>query len=412
MSGSNFSIEWPSEGVARAPLKVMSDPDVYQLEQERIFRGATWHYLCLEAEIPDTGSFRTTQVGDTPVIVIRGGDGGVNALVNRCAHKGAMLCVEAGGKRRNISCVYHGWSYDLDGNLTGVAFRNGVNGKGGMPDDFDFANHGLERMRVESFNGVVFGTFSAAVESLDDYLCPGMTAHMRRVFHKPVEVLGYHHQTMENNWKLYMENSRDPYHATILHAFYTTFKLNRLTMDGGLIVDHDGWNSINFSKGATYREGEYRPGEIRSLIEGVTLEDPSLIESRQEFDDGITVAIQSIFPTCVNQQIYNTLALRQAIPQGVDRTELHWTFFGYADDDPELRAMRLKQANLIGPAGYVSMEDGMIGEYVQRGIQGTGMDRNAVMEMGGREIESTMGSRATETTLRGFWTGYRAVMGF
>ena len=108
----------------------------------------------------------------------------------------------------------------------------------------------------------------------------------------------------------------------------------------------------------------------------------------------------------------NTLALRQAIPQGVDRTELHWTFFGYADDDPELRAMRLKQANLIGPAGYVSMEDGMIGEYVQRGIQGTGMDRNAVMEMGGREIESTMGSRATETTLRGFWTGYRAVMGF
>lgn len=412
MSGSNFSIEWPSEGVARAPLKVMSDPDVYRLEQERIFRGATWHYLCLEAEIPDTGSFRTTQVGDTPVIVIRGGDGGVNALVNRCAHKGAMLCVEAGGKRRNISCVYHGWSYDLDGNLTGVAFRNGVNGKGGMPDDFDFANHGLERMRVESFNGVVFGTFSAAVESLDDYLCPGMTAHMRRVFHKPVEVLGYHHQTMENNWKLYMENSRDPYHATILHAFYTTFKLNRLTMDGGLIVDHDGWNSINFSKGATYREGEYRPGEIRSLIEGVTLEDPSLIESRQEFDDGITVAIQSIFPTCVNQQIYNTLALRQAIPQGVDRTELHWTFFGYADDDPELRAMRLKQANLIGPAGYVSMEDGMIGEYVQRGIQGTGMDRNAVMEMGGREIESTMGSRATETTLRGFWTGYRAVMGF
>ncbi len=412
MSESNFSIEWPSEGVARAPLKVMSDPDVYRLEQQRIFRGATWHYLCLEAEIPDTGSFRTTYVGETPVIVVRGADGGVNALVNRCSHKGAMLCVEAGGKRKSIGCVYHGWSYDLDGNLAGVAFRNGVNGKGGMPDDFDFANHGLERMRVESFNGVVFGTFSAAVESLEDYLCPGMTAHMRRVFHKPVEVLGYHHQTMENNWKLYMENSRDPYHATILHAFYTTFKLNRLTMDGGLIVDHGGWNSINFSKGATYREGEYRPGEIRSLIEGVTLEDPSLIESRQEFDDGITVAIQSIFPTCVNQQIYNTLALRQAIPQGVDRTELHWTFFGYADDDPELRAMRLKQANLIGPAGYVSMEDGMIGEYVQRGIQGTGMDRNAVMEMGGREIESTMGSRATETTLRGFWTGYRAVMGF
>lgn len=182
-------------------------------------------------------------------------------------------------------------------------------------------------------------------------------------------------------------------------------------MDGGLIVDHGGWNTINFSKGATQREGGYEPGEIRSVLDDVTLEDRSLIESRQEFDDGITVAIQSIFPTCVNQQIYNTLALRQTVPLATDRTELHWTFFGYSDDDADLRRMRLKQANLIGPAGYVSMEDGVIGEYVQRGIQGSGSNRSAVMVMGGSQIASTMGSRATETTLRGFWNGYRATMG-
>jgi anthranilate 1,2-dioxygenase large subunit len=412
MSESKPIVQWPAEGVTRAPFKVMSDPDVYRLEQEKIFRGPTWHYLCLEVEIPETGTYRTTYVGETPVIVVRGLDGGVNALVNRCSHKGAMLCVDPGGRRKNISCLYHGWSYDLEGNLAGVAFQNGVNGKGGMGPDFDFANHGLERLRVESFEGVVFGTFSSSVEPLEAYLCPGMTNHMRRVFHKPVEVLGYHHQTMESNWKLYMENSRDPYHATILHAFYTTFKLNRLTMDGGLIVEHDGWNTINFSKGATHREGEYESGKIRSVLDDVALADPSLIESRSEFEDGITVAIQSIFPTCVNQQIYNTLALRQVVPLGVGRTELHWTFFGYADDDPELRRMRLKQANLIGPAGYVSMEDGVVGEYVQRGIQGSGVDQDAVMEMGGSEIKSTMGSRATETTLRGFWNGYRSVMGF
>ena len=74
--------------------------------------------------------------------------------------------------------------------------------------------------------------------------------------------------------------------------------------------------------------------------------------------------------------------------------------------------MRLKQSNLIGPAGYVSIDDGVIGEYVQRGIAGTGRDRNAVIEMGGSEIASTTGSRATETTIRGFWTGYRRLMGF
>jgi len=159
------------------------------------------------------------------------------------------------------------------------------------------------------------------------------------------------------------------------------------------------------------REGSYEGTGIRSVIEDIGLADPSLLERRQEFDDGVTVLIQSIFPTCVHQQIYNTLALRQVVPQGPGRAELHWTLFGYKDDDPALRSMRLKQSNLIGPAGFVSMEDGAIGEYVQRGIAGAGMDASAVIEMGGREIASTTGSRATEATIRGFWTGYRSLMG-
>ena len=154
-------------------------------------------------------------------------------------------------------------------------------------------------------------------------------------------------------------------------------------------MEHGGWHSMNFSKGATLREGGgYEGTGIRSVVDDASLADPSLIERRQEFADGITVAIQSMFPSCVNQQIYNTLALRQIVPQGPVQSELHWTFFGYKDDDPALRQMRLKQSNLIGPAGYVSIDDGVIGEYVQRGIAGKGIEANAVMEMGGSEIAS------------------------
>jgi anthranilate 1,2-dioxygenase large subunit len=406
-------LEWPAAGVSRSPYRVMSDPEIYAEEQRRIFRGPTWNYLCLEAEIPHPGNFRTTFIGETPVIVTRDKDGGIHVMVNRCSHKGAMLCPEAGGKRTNLTCPYHGWTYDLQGKLRGVPFQKGIGGKGGMPEDFNLAEHGLERVRCASFYGLIFGTFSAQAESLESYLGASMRAHIARVFHKPVQILGYHHQVLQNNWKLYMENSRDPYHATILHTFYATFKLNRLTMDGGITVDHDGWHSINYSKGATLKEGgEYEGTGIRSVLDDVGLADPSLIERKQEFDDGITVAIQSIFPSCVNQQIYNTLALRQVVPQGPGRCELHWTFFGYRDDDEALREMRLKQSNLIGPAGYVSIDDGVIGEYVQRGIAGTGFDANAVMDMGGSGVESSTGSRATEATLRGFWTGYRSLMGF
>jgi phenylpropionate dioxygenase-like ring-hydroxylating dioxygenase large terminal subunit len=404
-------IPWPEEGVTRAPYRLMTDPEIYRLEQQRIFQGPVWNYLCLETELPEPGSFRTTQVGETPIIVTRDKNGEIHAVVNRCSHKGAQLCLEAWGKKAAFTCVYHAWTYDLAGSLTGVAFEKGVNGQGGMPPGFDKSQHRLQRLRVARFCGLVFGTFSDTVEDIESYLGPLMTAQFRRVFHKPVEVIGYYHQAMNNNWKLYMENSRDPYHATILHTFYATFKLNRLTMDGGIAVEHGGWHTMNFSKGATLRAGEYEGTGIRSVVDA-GLADPSLLASRQEFADGITVAIQSIFPSCVHQQIYNTLAMRQVVPQGIHRCELHWTLFGYKDDDPELRQMRLTQANLIGPAGFVSMEDGCVGEFVQRGIAGTGENASSVMEMGGSEIKSTAGSRATESTLRGFWTGYRALMGF
>ena len=403
---------WPQGGVTRAPYRVMADPAIYAEEQQKIFRGPTWHYLCLDAELPEPGTFRTTRIGETPVIVTRDKDGSVHGLVNRCSHKGALVCVDSSGKSNQLTCLYHAWSYDLQGNLCGVPFHRGVNGQGGMPEGFKMSDHGLERVRVEAYCGLLFGTFSQTVHPLETYLGPMMTAHLRRVFHKPVEVLGYYHQSLKNNWKLYMENSRDPYHATILHAFYATFKLNRLTMDGGITLEHDGWHSMNFSMGATLKEGgEYDSAGLRNVVEDVGLAGPELLARKQEFEDGITVAVQSVFPTCVNQQIYNTLAIRQLTPQGPERCELHWTVFGYKDDTVELRQMRLRQANLIGPAGYVSIDDGVIGEYVQRGIAGTGMDASAVMEMGGSSVESSRGSRATEATLRGFWTGYRALMG-
>ncbi len=124
-----------------------------------------------------------------------------------------------------------------------------------MPPGFDPADHGLERLRIETFCGLVFGTFSAEVEPLEAYLGEAMAANIRRVLDRPIEVLGYQHQVMHGNWKLYMENARDPYHATILHAFYPTFKLNKLNMDGGIVLDSIGRHAITYSKSATDTAG-------------------------------------------------------------------------------------------------------------------------------------------------------------
>jgi anthranilate 1,2-dioxygenase large subunit len=330
-------------------------------------------------------------------------------MVNRCAHKGALVCLQDRGNAKALTCVYHSWSYDLAGRLQSVAFRHGLRGKGGMPDDFDMAQHRLEPLRVEVFCGLVFGTFSDATPPVEDYLGETMSRMIRRNLGRPHRLLGMHSQIIHNNWKLYAENVRDSYHATLLHTFYTTFKVNRLDMDGGMLLSDDGVHSISYAKRGTLQQAEEYQ-QIHSAQYNSALAGPQLLDSWPEFEDGITHCIQTIFPTLVVQLTLNSLAVRFFTPRGQDKTELFWIYLGYQDDDEQQMRMRRLQGNLTGAAGLVSLEDGCINEFVQRGTRGSG-DRNAVLEMGGRDVASSDGSRATETGIRGFWQGYRALMG-
>jgi phenylpropionate dioxygenase-like ring-hydroxylating dioxygenase large terminal subunit len=403
---------WPAAGAARAPFWVFSDTRTYEQEQERIFRGKVWHFLCLEVDVPKPGDYRTAVVGETPVVVTRSDDGSINALVNRCAHKGALVCLKKSANVPDLTCVYHAWTYNLDGSLKSVAFRNGLKGKGGMPADFDVSQHRLQKLRVETFCGVIFGTFSAETPPLESYLGPQMAPFIRRNLGRPLRVLGTHSQIIRNNWKLYAENLRDSYHATLLHTFYTTFKVNRLDMDGGITLGDKGWHHISFARRAKLEvAAEYADAKVHSANFDSALAGPELLEAWNEFEDGITHSIQTVFPTFCIQFTLNSLAIRFFAPRGVDETELFWVFLGYQQDTPEQTRMRVTQSNLTGAAGLVSLEDGCINEFVQRGTRRS-PEISSFMEMGGRQVASEAASRATEAAVRGFWQGYREIMGF
>jgi anthranilate 1,2-dioxygenase large subunit len=361
--------------------------------------------------VRNPGDFLTTFVGDVSVIVVRDSDDELYAFANRCAHRGALIALEQRGNAKDFSCVYHAWTYDRQGNLTGVAFKDGVKGKGGMPASFCMEQHGLRKMRVAEAFGVVFGCFSDEVPPLEEYLGDEIYSRIGRVLggRSPV-VLGQFTQALPNNWKLYVENVKDSYHASILHLFFTTFELNRLSQTGGIIVDPSGGHHVSFSAidRQAEKDAEYVRQSIRSESE-YRLSDPSILQGFSEFDDDITMQILSVFPSFVLQQIQNSIAIRQVVPRGTQRTELNWTLIGFAEDTPEQRLARLQQANLVGPAGYVSMEDGCVGGFVQRGIAGA-RDDTAVLEMGGDGTEGSE-TRATEASVRGFWKCYRANVG-
>lgn len=402
-------LDWPTGVTNRVPFRLYMDEDVRAAEQSRLFQGPVWQFLCLADEVPNVGDYKTTYAGETPVIVTRSEDGDLNAFENRCVHKGALVCLDDRGNVKELTCVYHNWLYTLKGQLMSVAFQKGVKGLGGMPEDFQLSDHRLRPMRVTELAGLVFGTFAEKAPSLEEYMGADIVARLKRVLNRPLRILGYHSQFLKNNWKLYVENVKDTYHAGLLHMFFATFKLNRLTSEGGVIVSEDGGNHASFSKRRTiHANAEYDDAKLRASRDDVKLADASLLEAFDEFGDGINVQILSVFPNFILQQVENSIAVRQVLPKGVRQTELNWAILGFQDDDEKITKMRLKQANLIGPAGYISMEDGAVGGFVQRAIQTAG-DEASLMEMGGRDHTSD-NTRTTEASVRGFWNAYRMHM--
>ncbi len=402
--------EWPAGELTRIPFWVYQSPELYALEQRRIYEGPVWNFLCLECEIAKPGDYRTTFVGVMPVVVARDYDNEIYAFENRCAHRGALIALDSGGNARDFTCVYHAWNYDLKGNLKAVAFEDGVGGRGGMPKTFCREHHSPRKLRIATFSGLVFGSLHDDVPPIEEYLGEEIARRIARVLHKPLVVIGRFTQDLPNNWKLYFENVKDTYHASLLHTFFTTFKINRLSQRGGLVIDDSGGNHASYAYAdPNMKGGDYAQAGIRSENEDLTLQDKSLVAFHDEFNDGCSLQILTVFPGFVLQQIQNALAVRQVLPKGLNSTALNWTYIGFVDDTPELRRARLRQGNLAGPAGYVSMEDGAVGGFVQRGIAAA-EDERAVVEMGGSGTTNE-GTRATEASVRGFWKCYRAHMG-
>ena len=407
-------IDWPRKDYSQVPFSVYHDPELYQLEMERVFRGDCWSYLAFEAEVPNPGDFRTTWVGDTPVVVSRSDDGQLHAFVNRCSHRGAQIVREVSGHcKTDHVCIYHRWCYSKKGELIGVPFRRGLQGQGGMPADFDMKAHHPRALRLANYHGVLFGTFTEAAEPIESYLGEFGTGMIKRFMHKPIKILGYTRQLIEGNWKLYAENLRDTYHASLLHEFFVTYGVDRATQKGGVRMDERHRHNMNyaFSNSDTQSQAQQAYAGISGVeLDRMRLSDQKILAYRPEFVDGLNLATPTFFPNAIIIQINNSLSSRQIRPKGVNAHEIFQTLFGYEDDTEEMTRHRLISANLVGPAGLVSMEDGEAIEIVQKATRRETASHSLV-EMGGLGPIQNLEHRVTETPIRGFWSYWSELMG-
>jgi phenylpropionate dioxygenase-like ring-hydroxylating dioxygenase large terminal subunit len=400
---------WPAEGVHRIPDWVYTSDTIYRREVDRIFHGPTWNFVGLTCEIPNHGDYRRAHVGETPVITVRGEDGAVHVVENRCAHRGTEFCRERRGNVTAFVCPYHQWQYDLQGNLRSVPFRRGLKNKGGMPADFRLEEHNLRQLRVAQRHGLIFASFCADVEPLEQYLGPEVVAEMDAVFAgRSIKVLGYLRQRWPANWKLYHENIRDPNHASLLHVFLSTFGLFRPDMVSMQYVSPCGRHAIGCSTRGKQQTNEATE-QMSSFKANLRLKDERFLGYTKEDPSVWSAAIQSIWPNFAVQRQSNTLAVREIIPNGPHEFYMYWTLFGYADDSAEMTRHRMRQANLIGPGGLIGVDDSEVLDFVQHGLRKT-VPKAAVIELGGDEMGTT-DHLITEAAIRSLYVHYRQAMG-
>ena len=354
--------------------RIYLDPGIYRAELERIF-ATTWVYVAHESEIAQPNEFKTTEIGETPVIVTRDDAGTVRVLVNRCSHRAATLCQAAKGEAQFLRCAYHGWTYDRAGNLTGLPYPAGF---GSMAEKSGFAL--AQAPCVESYRGFIFARMAPAGPSLREHLgraadyldafadaAPGAAVAARS---------GRHRYYYDANWKLQMENAVDAYHAFFVHRSFFDIQDRHLGRRGSFYHDTSTAFTVDLGNGhaATDQRSEMQdvyytrfkmsPGGAEVVAE----------MEREHGADGARRFINAIGGNGFNLAIYPNLVLigvhiRVIKPARIDRTmvELYPTTLQGLPD--RLNQMRLRSHEaFFGPAGFGSPDDMEIFRRIQNGL--------------------------------------------
>jgi len=213
------------------PVSAYTSQEWLDLEQKLIF-SKVWTFAGFPEDLPNTGDHATVQAGLNSIIVIRGNDGTLRAFHNICRHRGARMLRPHGNSASAITCPYHDWTYDFEGNLQGIP-----NKEKEFPD-IDMTCFGLHKASVALWRGMVFVHPEAEASSIEEWFEP-VEKYLGP--HRPeqmVEVAEMATETEINaNWKIVVENFLDAYHLAHLHSG-TLSMYDHGKSETGLVGDH------------------------------------------------------------------------------------------------------------------------------------------------------------------------------
>ncbi len=332
-------------GVFRCRRDIFTDPALFELEMKHIFEG-NWVYLAHESQIPEINDYFTTYIGRQPIVITRGKDGTLNAMINACAHRGATLCRKKHGNKGSFTCPFHGWTFNNAGKLLKVKDEKTTE----YPVQFNTGgSHDLKKVaRFESYKGFLFGSLKAEVQPLEDFLGETKVIIDQIVDQAPegLEVLrGSSTYTYDANWKMQMENGSDGYHVSSVHWNYAATMGRR--KDGGTkAVDANGWSRsvggvYGFENGHILLWTRTMNPEVRPVYSHREALKERLGEERAEFIVSQTRNL-CLYPNVYLMDQFST-QIRVTRPISVDKTEISIYCFAPKGESAENRAIRIRQ---------------------------------------------------------------------
>lgn len=410
-------------------LRVNSDAEIFELELEHIWAKA-WVVVGHASEIPNTGDFVTRDVGADRIILMRNGKNEIKAFLNVCPHKGMQICRTDAGSTDTLRCIYHGWSFSIDGEFRGAPFKQKTYG-----DALIATDQVLRQARVGVVGGLVFVCWDQEAPSLDQFL-GDMKYYLEQIFDRNpngTEVLGPPQRwIIDGNWKTLAEQfGGDNYHSVTLHRSLAEmglvpgeasdpdmWGLNNLkisTAEGHSLITHDlramykaiaaatGGDMTTQEKLRHHPPAGITPDTVDRLGEKFSEKELEILAQMPPSVGGLfpNVAIIAFMVPLPDGSLASTYGIHTFIPKAPNKTEyIHWNFIPRGAST-EYRELALQSSTLnVSCSGFVEQDDNEIYAELQRSANGF-IGRQSKMQYlalaGDSEVEGWVGGGSLHT---------------